>query len=395
MSLLEFTIQKRFPPSRSAPGFELDVRFGCDAGVTVLFGASGSGKTLTLEALAGFLRPDRGRILLNDEILFDGESGVCLPPQRRGIGYVFQNDALFPHMTIEQNLAFGIARLPSLERHRRARAMLERFGLGALATRRPHELSGGQKQRASIARALVTEPRLLLLDEPVRGFDYPLRQDFYEILRDVRQTYRIPILLVTHDMKEGFELAAQMAVYEAGRIVQTGAPEEIFLRPRSPSVARLFGIANVFSGTIEELDPMADSTRIRTDLFPVTVPYLPGRLKGDRVSFCIPQEHVQLIAGGSAESERARENSIPARVVEEILTPGTVRLLLSIEGAAQSEARSVAKSVAGGPNGTRAAAHLESELTRAAYKKLGVAKQKDWLVALPKAFIHVFGEQAG
>jgi molybdate transport system ATP-binding protein len=388
MSLLEFTIQKRFPPSRSAPGFELDVRFGCDAGVTVLFGASGSGKTMTLEALAGFLRPDRGRILLNDEILFDGESGVCLPPQRRGLGYVFQNDALFPHMTLEQNLAFGIARLPVLERHRRVRTMLERFGLGALATRRPHELSGGQKQRASIARALVTEPRLLLLDEPVRGFDYPLRQDFYEILRDIRQTYRIPILLVTHDVKEGFELAAQMAVYEAGRIVQTGAPEEIFLHPRSPSVARLFGIANVFSGTIEELDPMADSTRISTDLFPVTVPYLPGRLKGDRVSFCIPQEHVQLLAAGT-EGERARENSIPARVVEEILTPGTVRLLLSIEGAAQNVSKGTS-----GPNGTRAAAHLESELTRAAYKKLGVAKQKDWVVALPKAFIHVFSESS-
>jgi len=385
MALLEFTIQKRFPPSRSAPGFELDVRFGCDAGVTVLFGASGSGKTLTLEALAGFLRPDRGRILLNDEILFDGESGVCLPPQRRGIGYVFQNDALFPHMTLEQNLAFGIARLPVLERHRRVRTMLERFGLGALATRRPHELSGGQKQRASIARALVTEPRLLLLDEPVRGFDYPLRQDFYEILRDIRQAYRIPILLVTHDVKEGFELAAQMAVYEAGRIVQSGAPEEIFLHPRSPSVARLFGIANVFSGTIEALDPMADSTRISTDLFPVTVPYLPGRLKGDRVSFCIPQEHIQLIAVGP-EGDRSRENSIPARIVEEILTPGTVRLLLSIEG--------VAPSASGGPNGTRAAAHLESELTRAAYKKLGVAKQKDWVVSLPKAFIHVFRNQS-
>lgn len=376
---LEFTIQKRFPPGRSGPGFELDVRFGLDSGVTVLFGASGSGKTLTLEALAGFLRPDHGRILLNDEILFDAESGVCLPPQRRGVGYVFQNDALFPHMTLEENLAFGIAGLPVLERHRRVHGMLERFGLAALASRRPHELSGGQKQRASIARALVTEPRLLLLDEPVRGFDYPLRQDFYEILRDVRQTYRIPILLVTHDVREGFELAAQMAVYEAGRIVQTGAPEEIFQHPRSASVARLFGITNIFSGTIETLDPSADTTCIRTEAFPVVVPYLPGRLKGDSVSFCIPQEHVQLLAGG--ESERARENSIATQVVEEILTPGTVRLHLRIAGAA------------GSSNGTRAAAeHLESELTRAAYKKLGVAKQKEWTVALPKAFIHVFGE---
>ncbi|OFV97311.1 MAG: hypothetical protein A3H28_03005 [Acidobacteria bacterium RIFCSPLOWO2_02_FULL_61_28] len=396
MALLDFTIEKRFPASRSAhsavaqggersrtaPGFELDIRLSCEAGVTVLFGASGSGKTLTLEALAGFLRPDRGRILLNNEILFDAESGVCFPPQRRGIGYVFQHDALFPHMTLEQNLAFGIARVPALERHRRVRDMMDRFGLAALATRRPHELSGGQKQRASIARALVTEPRLLLLDEPVRGMDYPLRQDFYEILRGIRQSYRIPILLVTHDVKEGFELAAQMAVYEAGRIVQTGAPEEIFLHPRSASVARLLGIANIFSGTVEELDPMSDTTRIRTEMFPVTVPYLPGRLKGDQVSFCIPQEHVQLIAASASESERNRENSIPARVVEEIATPGTMRLLLCIE--------SVAERGTGLSNGSF---QLESEVTRAAYKKMGVAKQKDWLVALPKAFIHVFSDQ--
>ncbi len=379
MALLEFMIEKRFAPGREAPGFELDARFGCDAGVTLLFGASGAGKTLTLEALAGFLRPDRGRILLNEQILFDGESGVCLPPQRRGVGYVFQNDALFPHMTLAENLAFGITRLPGLERHRRVRGMLDRFGLTALAGRRPHELSGGQKQRASIARALVTEPRLLLLDEPVRGLDYPLRQDFYEILRDVRQTYRIPILLVTHDVKEGFELGARMAVYEAGRIVQSGAPDEILLHPCNPSVARLFGITNIFSGTIEALDPAADTTSIRTEAFPVTVPYLPGWLKGDAVSFCIPQEHVQLLAGGAGESKRAPENRVTARVVEEILTPATVRLLLQIGG---------------NSNGTPAGAmQLESELTRAAYKKLGVAKQKEWTVALPKGFIHVFGEK--
>lgn len=381
MALLEFMIEKRFAPGRESPGFELDARLGCDAGVTVLFGASGSGKTLTLEALAGFLRPDRGRILLNNQILFDGESGVCLPPQRRGVGYVFQNDALFPHMTLAENLSFGIARLPGLERHRRVRGMLDRFGLAALAGRRPHELSGGQKQRASIARALATEPRLLLLDEPVRGLDYPLRQDFYEILRDVRQTFRIPILLVTHDVKEGFELGARMAVYEAGRIVQTGAPEEILLHPRNPSVARLFGITNIFSGTIEALDPAADTTSIRTAAFPVTVPYLPGWLKGDAVSLCIPQEHVQLLPGGTGESERARENRVTARVVEEIPTPATVRLQLQIED---------------NSNGASAdALQLESELTRAAYRKLGVARQKEWTVALPKGLIHVFGEKGG
>ena len=214
----------------------------------------------------------------------------------------------------------------------------------------------------------------------MRGLDYPLRQDFYAVLRDIRQSYRIPILLVTHDVKEGFELADHMAIFEAGRVVQIGKPEEILLHPRSASVARLLGISNILSGTVEELDPMADTTRIRTDLFPVTVPYLPGRLKGDRVGFCIPQEHVLLVHPSMSQSERSRENHIPVRVEEEIATPSTVRLLLRVGGEAATA------------NG---AVQLESEVTRLVYKKLGVAKQKEWLVALPKAFIHVFGEQSG
>ncbi len=382
MALLELTIGKHLPATEGSPGFDLDVRLACEGGVTVLFGASGSGKTLTLDAIAGFLRPDRGRILLDNEILFDAESGVCRPPQRRGIGYVFQSYALFPHMTVEQNLGFGIARLPALERHRRIREMLELFGLAALGTRRPQELSGGEKQRASIARALIAQPRLLLLDEPVRGLDYPLRLDFYSILRSVRQRYRIPILLVTHDVEEGFVLGDQMAVYEAGRIVQTDKPTEIFLHPRNASVARLLGITNIFSGTVEELDPMADTSRIRTAQFPVTVPYLPGRLRGDRVEFCIPQEHVVLAPPGAATNDPSPENRIPVQVIEEITTPTTVHLLLRVRG----------ETAAG--DGDAPAFQIESEVSRAAYKKMSLGKQKDWLATFPRAVIHVFSEPA-
>ena len=381
MALLELSIKKRFSASRSAPGFDLDVHLDCDAGVLALLGASGSGKTLTLDAIAGFLRPERGRILLHQEILFDAESGVSRPPQRRGIGYVFQNYALFPHMNVEQNLAFGIRQLPSLERHRRIREMLERFGLTALATRRPHELSGGQKQRASIARALVTQPRLLLLDEPVRGLDYPLRQEFYDVLRNVRETFQIPILLVTHDIQEGFLLADGIAVYENGRIVQVGKPSDIFLHPRSASVARLLGISNIFSGTVEELDSMANTARIQTDTFQVTVPYLPGRLRGDRVWFCIPQEQVQLVPL-TAKADASRENRIPVEVVEEILTPHSVRLLLRVQNPVT------------GSNGVAKSFQIESAVSQLAYQKMGGARQKDWLAALPPAFIHVFNEQA-
>ncbi|MBI4459560.1 MAG: ABC transporter ATP-binding protein [Acidobacteria bacterium] len=381
MALLELIVRKSFPASSSAPGFALDVSLHCEAGVTVLFGSSGSGKTLTLDCLAGFLRPEQGRIFLNNEILFDADSGVCLSPQRRGIGYVFQNYALFPHMTLAENLAFGIARLPVLERRQKIREMLDLFGLADLSARRPHELSGGEKQRASIARALVTEPRLLLLDEPVRGLDHPLRLDFYGILRNIRKKYQIPILLVTHDIQEGFTLAEQIAVYEAGRIIQVGPPDQIFFRPRNTAVARLLGISNIFSGTVEELDPMADCTRIRTKLFSVSLPYLPGRLRGDTVWFCIPQEHVQLVQPAASKGDPSRQNRIPVQVVEEIVAPSTVRLMLRVQA------------TPGAANGSGPPFHLESEVSRLAYKKMGIARQKDWLVDLPKNFIHIFSEK--
>src|SRR5262249_34567633 len=160
--------------------------FQAGAGVTVLFGPSGAGKTLTLDSIAGFIPPDEGRILLDDEILFDGAARVHLSPQDRNCGYVFQNYALFPHMTLRENLAFAAERKPRLERHRRVNEMIDRFHLQDTAGRRPHEVSGGQKQRCSIARALIAEPKLLLLDEPAQGLDAQLRSELYEILRQVR-----------------------------------------------------------------------------------------------------------------------------------------------------------------------------------------------------------------
>ena len=385
MAQLEVSIQKSFAANGTGPGFSLDIALDCDAGVTALFGASGSGKTSTLDALAGLLRPDAGRILLHDEILFDAKAGVCLPPQRRGVGYVFQNYALFPHMTLEENLSFGIARMAARERHRRVHDMLDLFGLAALGGRRPHELSGGQSQRASIARALIPEPRLLLLDEPVRGLDHPLRLDFYAVVRNVREKYRIPILLVTHDVTEGFVLADRIAVYRAGRIVQTGEPEEVFAHPRSAAVARLVGIANIFSGSVEELDPMSGTSVIRTADFSLEAPYLPGQLRGDKASFCISSEQVALLPRAASASDRGKENQIPVRVTQEIATPSTVRLLLEVQGSTRKA------DAAGSP--ALVSAHFEAEVSRAAYKKMGIASEKNWLAALPKTQIHVFPEQ--
>ncbi len=282
-------LKKRFPEGTDSRAFALDVQFEAGDGVTVLFGPSGSGKTLTLDCIAGFERPDEGRILLNDAILYDGAARVFLPPQARHCGYVFQNYALFPHMTLRENLEFGAASLKNLERHKRVSEMLERFQLHEVGGRRPHELSGGQKQRGSIARALLANPRVLLLDEPAQGLDTVLRQELYGILRDVQSDFPMPALLVTHDLEEALELGERMHVFRDGRIVQSGTPQAVLDAPGSVDIARLMGIYNLLRVEILALDPGRNSSRLKVGEWEINGTYYPGHLKGARVTlYCMP-----------------------------------------------------------------------------------------------------------
>jgi molybdate transport system ATP-binding protein len=285
--MIQARLRKNFAPGAESAGFALDVEFHAAKGITVLFGPSGAGKTLTLDSIAGFVRPDGGRLLVDDQILFDAASGICLAPRARHCGYVFQNYALFPHMTLRQNLEFALDRSPRLERHRKVNEMLEKFHLADVSGRRPHELSGGQKQRCSIARALIGSPRLLLLDEPASGLDAPLRAELYSVLRDVRHDFGIPILLVTHDFEECLELGDEMLVFREGRIVQTGSPAKVLEQPASVDVARLLGLYNLLPAEILSLDPGRNVSRIRLRDFELTGPYFPGRLIGDQVWLCI------------------------------------------------------------------------------------------------------------
>lgn len=299
--------------------FMLDLTLQAEAGVTVLFGPSGAGKTLTLDCLAGFVACDSGRILLDDRLLFDAAAGVNLSPQQRNCGYVFQDHALFPHMSVRQNLLFAAERLPRLERHRRVAETMERFRMSEFAERLPEQLSGGQKQRCSVARALIGEPRMLLLDEPAQGLDLLLRNELYEIVRQVRSEYKIPILLVTHDLAECFELGDTMLVLQSGRVLQTGTPTAVYERPASADVARLLGIANVFEAEILALDPGRDTSRLRVMGQELAGAYLPGRLIGDRVRLCIPASGLRVARGPG-------QNCIPARLEAVTELPDTVRL---------------------------------------------------------------------
>jgi molybdate transport system ATP-binding protein len=320
--MLQVRLKKTFPARPGAASFTLDVEFSTSAGITVLFGPSGSGKTLTLDAIAGFVRPEEGRVLLNDQILFDAATGVHLPPQRRRCGYVFQNYALFPHMTLRENLAFAAERHPRLERRRRVNEMLEKFQLTAMAERRPHQVSGGQKQRCSIARALIGAPKLLLLDEPSQGLDAPLRTELYGILRQVRAEFATPVLIVTHDLEECFELGDRMLVLREGRLVQSGTPSKILDQPASIEVARLLGRFNLLPAELRLLDPGRNLSRIQVGEFELEGPYFPGHLKGDRVTLCTRPEQLTAVP----RPARLGRNQIAAQLERIVEKPQAIRL---------------------------------------------------------------------
>ncbi len=323
--MIKARIRKSFPAGPEAAAFSIDVEFEASAGITVLFGPSGAGKTLILDSIAGFVKPTEGRILLDDAILFDGATGIHLPPQERRCGYVFQNYALFPHMNLRKNLEFAAHRVARLERHRKVSEMLERFHLAEVAGRRPHELSGGQKQRCSIARALIGAPKLLLLDEPARGLDAQLRAELYTVLREVRNDFRIPVLLVTHDLSECFELGEEMLVLRDGKVVQSGSPRKVLDQPANVEVARLLGLFNVLPAEIKSLDPSRNASRLKLEQFELTGPYFPGRLLGDRVWLCVRPEQLSV----AARDGKPGPNQAPASLLRTIEKARSVRLEFS------------------------------------------------------------------
>ena len=240
---------------RTLPGFSLALRLDLRREILVLFGPSGSGKSRTLQALAGVDRPDGGRIVMHaaegaPDVFFDAAEGRDVRPQDRRVGYVPQSLGLFPHLTVAQNIAYGLRRQARPDREAVVRRLLGLMQLHGLAARRPGQLSGGQRQRVALARALAVEPRLLLLDEPFTALDGPTRRALGDELRALQQSRDIPVVLVTHDVDEAFALADRLAVIDDGRLLQIGDRQEIFARPASRRVAELVGIANLLPGIV-------------------------------------------------------------------------------------------------------------------------------------------------
>ena len=326
---IDARIVRRLPRVRDTPAFELNAHLQASPGITVLFGPSGSGKTLTLNCISGFVRPDEGRILVNDQLYFDAATKVHVPPQRRRCGYIFQEHALFPHMTIRDNLRFAAA-LPSsrtsrLPLHRRITELLDTFELTDLSDRMPAQLSGGQKQRAAIARVLVTEPRVLLLDEPASGLDARLRKNFHQLLRSVRERLQIPVLLVSHNLEDSFEVADALVLLDQGRVLQMGDHSSVIARPANVEVASMLDIYNIAPAQIQSLDPGANKSRILLFGQEIEGPYLPGHLIGDQGFVCLRRSEMKIAAPG----EQRPSNLLKCRV--ERCSPSATGVRLELE----------------------------------------------------------------
>ncbi|WGF88055.1 ABC transporter ATP-binding protein [Marinivivus vitaminiproducens] len=288
---------RTFGDFRAVDGIDFVVR---DGEFLTLLGPSGCGKSTTLAAIAGLDRPDAGRIALGGRDFFDSDSGVFVPPEQREIGLVFQSYALWPHMTVKDNLEFPLKlrRIPKAERARRIEESLELVEMTRFADRYPHALSGGQQQRVALARTLVYQPGLLLLDEPLSNLDAKLRERARTWLRRLQNQVRVTTVYVTHDQSEALALSDRIAVMNQGRIVQLADPHTIYQRPADPFIADFIGSSNFLSGTV--LGTEQDRITIALDEDRRLVARSPRRFgEGDRVDVSVRPEQIELVNGAA------------------------------------------------------------------------------------------------
>jgi iron(III) transport system ATP-binding protein len=286
MALVELeTVTKRFGPDRPPATDRLS--FTVESGrILALLGPSGCGKTTTLRLIAGFEMPDQGRIAIAGRTVADAERGISVEPEARGVGIVFQDYALFPHLTTAQNVGFGLERASREERRGRVARVLDLVDLTDFANRYPHELSGGQQQRVAVARALAPAPSLILLDEPFSNLDADLRAQMRDEVEKILRATGTTAILVTHDQEEAFVFADQVGVLHEGRLAQIGTPEVIYHKPATPFVAEFVGAADFLPGVVT-------AEGVVTEIGVFANPN--GRPAGTRVSVMIRPDDVTFV----------------------------------------------------------------------------------------------------
>ncbi|NNN20121.1 MAG: ABC transporter ATP-binding protein [Acidimicrobiaceae bacterium] len=284
---------------RSRTGGIDGVSFEVEQGeLFTLLGPSGCGKTTTLRSIAGLERPNSGSVRLRDQVLFDSESGINIPVNRRGISMVFQSYAIWPHMTVYKNVAFPFEVLPRKTRPTakvikdRVEQILETVGLLPYVNHSATQLSGGQQQRLALARALVTQPPVILLDEPLSNLDAKLRENMRMELKRLQRETGVTAIYVTHDQSEALSLSSRIAIMESGKIVQLGTPREIYDSPSSEYVADFLGGANFLEGMVTGY--LGDEILVDTGIGVIHAAGQPKRGNGTRVVVCLRPEHMQV-----------------------------------------------------------------------------------------------------
>jgi molybdate ABC transporter permease protein len=336
-------------------GFDLRVTFTASAGALGLLGASGSGKSLTLRSIAGLEIADSGRMVLNGRPLFDSKSQVCLSPAERRVGLVFQDYALFPHLTARDNIAFGLHRLSADQRHNRVLQWARTLQIEFLLDRYPGALSGGQKQRVALARALVMEPEALLLDEPFSALDAHLRRHLEEQLKEILSHYRGVTVFVTHDRDEAYRFCEDLVVLAAGTVAAAGPKREIFARPQSVAVARLTGCKNFSTVTA-----VADHS-LRAADWNCTL-QASGRVARDTTFVGIRAHHVHIA------TQSLQPNAFPCWLIRHVESPFETTLYLHLHTPPQPGGRP----------------HLEAEISHAAWTDISQRPQP-WTAILDPA----------
>jgi molybdate transport system permease protein len=322
LSLMGLARQLEVQICKKLTDFTLDVAFRATETPLSILGASGAGKTMLLRCVAGIENPDRGRIVLNDRVLFDSEKRLALSARERRVGMLFQNYALFPHRTVAENLAFGIEGEDRTSRNGKLASLASRMHLVGLEKRYPRELSGGEQQRVALARALAIEPEALLLDEPLAALDTHLRSQVETQLQNTFATYQRPTLLVTHNMEEAYRLGEELLVLACGKVAAWGPKEEIFQRPPTTAVARLTGCKNISRATVNSdgsIEALDWGCRVRVAQAPTKTPQYVG----------IRAHHIDFAETGDAREQN--ENVFPCRLSQSSETPFRVSLFLTLD----------------------------------------------------------------
>ncbi len=358
---LSFKLEKSFY------NFNIDVSLDLGKEMTVLFGPSGAGKSTILNMLAGIVKPDSGFVKINGKDIYNSEKNINVSMRKRRVGYVFQDLALFPHMSVFQNIAYGLDGMDSGKVEEKVKEILVLMRLVGLEERYPAEISGGQKQRVALARTLVTEPRLLLLDEPFTALDYPVREKLRTDLVRIHKRYPITTVVVTHDQEEAYILSEKIAVLNDGMVEQFGTKGDIFYSPGTRKVAKLLGIMNIFDGVVHGFEGEDVLIRhVKLGIIKARKSAGAGLKEGKHVTFGIRPEEVMVLR--EDRNQRNIENAVDGALID-VVDRGTQNTLYL----KMRDGNLI----------------IKVDIPNFAYRKMGLRKSKEVMVSLKKECIWV------